>query len=232
MIYLSFFQISKTYKYGSYNFDLGAKCKLQNWVMFRWLQSHTHTKKITGKLPPTPPPPPRQLLLFQPAYNSRDNVYQLLRKVFALPFLPADDIPEAFQEVRRKVDDEAEALVSFMDYVNDMWINSDIWSVECWSVFGRSILTNNDVEGWHNRLNRRAKKGNLPFYLLLSLLYIEACDIPTQVKLVKEGKLWRHQAKNSKRVQGMLVKLWEKCNENEMSTSSLLRKCGRLYGPC
>ena len=27
MIYLSFFQVSKTYKYGSYNCDLGAKSK-------------------------------------------------------------------------------------------------------------------------------------------------------------------------------------------------------------
>ena len=45
--------------------------------------------------------------------------------MFALPFLPAYDIPEAFQEVHRKVDDETEALVSFMDYVNDSWISSD-----------------------------------------------------------------------------------------------------------
>ena len=157
--------------------------------MFRRLQSDTRTKK-PGKLPPLPL---WQLLLFQPAYNSRDNVYQILREVFALPFFLANDIPEAFQEVRRK-DEEAEALVSFMDYVNDTWIDSDIWSVECWSLFGRSVRTNNDVEGCHNRLNRRAKKGNLPFCLLLSLLYTEACDIPTQVKLVKEGKLRRHQA--------------------------------------
>ena len=62
MIYLSFFQVSKTYKYGSYNCDLGVNLKititgLLNWVMFRRLQSHIRTKTKPGKLPPPPPPP-------------------------------------------------------------------------------------------------------------------------------------------------------------------------------
>ena len=171
-------------------------------------------------------------ILFQPAYNSRDNVYQLLQKVFALPFLPADDIPEAFQKVRSKVDHDAEALVSFMDYVDTTWIESSIWTVQCWSVYGRSIRTNNDVEGWHNRLNRRAKKGNLPFYMLLSLLYSEACVIPMQVKMVKEGKLRWYQHKHTKGVQAKVAKLWERYADKDISTSSLLKRCGRLYGPC
>ena len=86
-------------------------------------------------------------------------------------------------------------------------------------MFGRSVRTNNDVEVWHNRLNRRTKKGNLPFCCLLSLLYSDACEIPTlvHVKLAKEGKLRRHQEKYSKCVQGRLVKLCEKYNNNEIS---------------
>ena len=72
-------------------------------------------------------------------------------------------------------------------------------------MFGRSVRRNNGVEGWHNILNRRTKKGNLPFYRLLFLLYSDAYEILTQVKLVKERKLRRHQEKYSKRVQGRLV---------------------------
>ena len=92
----------------------------------------------------------------------------------------------------------------------------------CWNA------GNNDVEGLHNRLNRRAKKGNLPFYMLLSLLYSEACVIPTQVKMVKEGKLRRYQHKHTKGVSAKVAKLWERYAD----TSSLLKRCGRLYGPC
>ena len=76
-----------------------------------------------------------------------------------------------------------------MAYVDSTWIESEIWSVESWLVFGRSVRINYYAEGWHNRLNRRVKKGNLPFYLLLSPLYSESNQLPTQIKLIKEGKL-------------------------------------------
>jgi hypothetical protein len=41
----------------------------------------------------------------------------------------------------------------------------------CMSVFGKSVRTNNDVEGWHNRVNTHAQKCNLQFYLLIELMY-------------------------------------------------------------
>ncbi|KAG1675542.1 hypothetical protein GQR58_014656 [Nymphon striatum] len=40
----------------------------------------------------------------QHEYEQKGNVYELLRKVFALPFLPADDIASAFQKLSDKVD--------------------------------------------------------------------------------------------------------------------------------
>ena len=44
-----------------------------------------------------------------------------------------------------------------------------------WSVFMKSNRMNNDIEGWHLGLNRRAAgKPPLPLYLLISLLYREA----------------------------------------------------------
>ncbi|XP_078676410.1 uncharacterized protein LOC144913542 [Branchiostoma floridae x Branchiostoma belcheri] len=37
----------------------------------------------------------------------------------------------------------------------------------------QSVRTNNDVEGWHTRLNLKAKKAALPLYLLIDLLHRE-----------------------------------------------------------
>ncbi|KAG1711239.1 hypothetical protein GQR58_002523 [Nymphon striatum] len=64
-------------------------------------------------------------------------------------------------------------LTAFFQYFSDTWINSTTWPLQSITIFGRSIRTNNDVERWHNRINRRAKKSNLPFYLLVTLLYTE-----------------------------------------------------------
>ena len=116
-----------------------------------------------------------------------------------------------------------------MDYVNETWLQHKVWKVENWSVFGHSIRTNNDVEGWHHKLNKSAKKGNLPFYLLINLLYLEAKEIPNQVKLVKGGKLKRRQRKQVKEIQGRIMGVWKDYNERKITTGQLLKKCAHIY---
>lgn len=110
-----------------------------------------------------------------------------------LPLLPAEDIPTTFEKLKEKVTDER--LDQFMNYVSDTWLHSNIWPVESLSMFGRSIRTNNDVEGWHNKLNCRAQKGNLAFYMLVNLPFKEARDFTLQCKLVREKKLKRRRRK-------------------------------------
>lgn len=145
--------------------------------------------------------------------------------------LPADDIQAAFTKLRQKNNANDDRMNDFFSYVERTWITNEMWPVGSWSVFGRSIRTNNDVEGWHARLNRRAKKGNLSFYLLVELLFREARDIPIQCKLVKEGKLKRYQRRNTTSTQAKLMTLWEEYNENRRTTNSLLKECSNLYGP-
>ena len=61
------------------------------------------------------------------------------------------------------------ALQQLMQYVGRNWITSSTWPPSSWSVFMKSIRTNNDIEGWHLGLNRRASgKSQLPLYLLIS----------------------------------------------------------------
>ncbi|XP_053380312.1 uncharacterized protein LOC128548830 [Mercenaria mercenaria] len=88
-------------------------------------------------------------------YEQNGSVYNLLRKVFALPFLPADDIADAFQKLSEKVDASAVRLTAYFNYVRETWITNTMWPFPSISVYGRSIRTNNDVEGWHNRIRKR-----------------------------------------------------------------------------
>ena len=65
-------------------------------------------------------------------------------------------------------------------YVHDTWISSNIWPPSSWSVFQQNIRTNNDVEGWHNKNNRKAGRGQIKFYLLVELLHEESKYVEAQ----------------------------------------------------
>ena len=92
------------------------------------------------------------------------------------------------------------------------------------------IRTNNDLEGWHRRLNKNAKRGQIQFYLLLELLNKEASFVTIQSRLVSEGKLKRNQRKKYKGLQSKLKKLWKRYNDNTISISNLLSSCSHLAG--
>ena len=93
-----------------------------------------------------------------------------------------------------------------------------------WSVFGRSIRTNNDLEGWHNALNRRANgKSQLPFYLLIDLLHKEAKLALLQIRLVSEKKLKRIQRRKYRQLQNKIFCLWDQFNNGEKTARQLLK---------
>ena len=56
-------------------------------------------------------------------------------------------------------------------------------------MFARSVRANNDVEGWHYKLNLKARKGQINFYSLITLLYNEARLVTLQVHLLNDGKI-------------------------------------------
>ncbi|KRY03406.1 hypothetical protein T12_442, partial [Trichinella patagoniensis] len=55
--------------------------------------------------------------------------------------------------------------------------------------FGMYIMTNNHLEGWHNRLNRKAGKCHNGFYELLQLLIAEQGVMDTLIQQVLSGNV-------------------------------------------
>lgn len=86
------------------------------------------------------------------AYQERNDVNKLVRKVMALPLLPAEHIRPAFEQLVLQVADRP-VLLDLLSYVEDTWITSTIWPIPSWSVYNKTIRTNNDCEGWHTRMN-------------------------------------------------------------------------------
>ena len=95
-----------------------------------------------------------QELGLQAAYTSDDGVYRYIKKLMALPFLPHREIRPMFQLLRRQA--QTQPLQDLVSYINRQWIKSTVFPPKNWSVYRQPVRTNNDIEGWHNALNRRA----------------------------------------------------------------------------
>ena len=78
-------------------------------------------------------------------YLQRKTTYQLVRKLLAIPFLPADHIVPALDNLRTAA--TTPALQSLFDYVSTTWAGSSIWGIRQWCVFRQVVRTNNDTEG-------------------------------------------------------------------------------------
>ena len=102
-----------------------------------------------------------QELGLQSSYTHDRGTHLYIKKMIALPFLPEEEIEPMFRRLQRQA---SEPLQQFTEYVSNTWINGT-WGPSDWTVFKKAIRTNNDVEGWHNALNRRASgRGQLPMY--------------------------------------------------------------------
>ena len=116
----------------------------------------------------------------------------------ALPVLPAPHIQPVFEAL---VTMSPPLYNPFINYIREQWIEGNIFTVTDLSIFGMETRTNNDVEGYHYRINSKAQRGkrlirewchyfwyylplifiiififiaSLPFYLLCQFLKSEA----------------------------------------------------------
>ena len=165
------------------------------------------------------------------AYDKDDGTHQFIRSLMALPFLPAQEIEAQFNFLHQNC--PPGRLDDLVNYVETTWINGT-YPLECWSVYGQPIRTNDDlhVEGYHNALNRRAGgRQNLPFYMLVELLDREAGLSLVQIRLVSQKKLKRHQRTTYRRLQGRIMGAWKDYSTSKLTARQLLQTCNHINGP-
>ena len=148
----------------------------------------------------------------------------------ALPFIPHQKIPRVFQRLR--VEATTEPLKELVEYIQANWVYSTTFLPENWSIYGQPVRTNNDVEGWHNALNRRASgRSDIPFYQLIELLRMEAQLVELQMQLVADQKLSRIQRKKYRNHQKKIFHLWGQYSDGEKSVDQLLKAISFINGP-
>ena len=74
-------------------------------------------------------------------------------------------------------------------YAENYWIDGSIFSPESFSIFNQVVRTNDNLEGWHLRINKKANNRELAYYELLDLLYDEAQLVEVQYRLISDNKL-------------------------------------------
>ena len=136
----------------------------------------------------------------------------------ALSFLPFYEITPMF--VRLSVQTQAQPFLDLVDFIKRQWIENPVFTPKDWSIYKQPVRTNNDVEGWHNALNRRASwKCGLPLYYLIELLDREAKLTAVTIRLVSERKLKRMQRKTYRHLQAKLFEHWEQYDNRQKTTS-------------
>ena len=118
-----------------------------------------------------------------------------------------------------------------MAYYKQTWLEVRWIDVRELSVYGMSIRTNNEQEGWHLRLKTHGR-ANMNIYLLIQLLHQESQWTALVVDLVSDGKVCRYQRRKYRNVQGKILQLWEDRRKGKISPSQLLKKVSGFYAPC
>jgi hypothetical protein len=164
----------------------------------------------------------------QQAYTMDEGTHKLLRRVMALCMLPAQHIQAVGVDLLEGA--TTENLSHFSRYFKKTWLESSVWPPTAWSVYGLSIRTNNDLEGWHYRLNKKGKP-QMNLYMLIQLLHSEADFVQITHKLLSDKKIKRHQKKQFTTTQGKIQRYWECYDSGELTCKQLLKRCSNIYGP-
>ena len=86
-------------------------------------------------------------------YISDVGTKGLVHKFMALPVLPVENIRPAFDLIAAG---SPAVFAPFVQYIQEQWISGNIFIVSDLSVFMMESRTNNDVDGYHHRINAKA----------------------------------------------------------------------------
>ncbi|XP_046551827.1 uncharacterized protein LOC124261553 [Haliotis rubra] len=147
----------------------------------------------------------------------------------ALAFLPAAHIRPVFRQLKMRA--SSQKLVDLCDYMERQWMSHSIFTVVSWCVFNQSVRTNNNVEGWHRRMNLRTSDQQLGLYKLIPALHKQASLLSLHAQLLHYGKLTRFVKKSASADQAEIFAAWRLYKEGQLSPTGLLTMCSRVYAP-
>lgn len=89
---------------------------------------------------------------------------------------------------------------------------------------------NNDLEGWHNRLNN-VFTDRMNFYLLVKSIFSESEAVDRGIRLVRREKMTRRERKQYKSLNACILSIWRKNRSGRMNDRQVVDRVAELYGP-
>ena len=126
--------------------------------------------------------------------------------------------------------DNSDKLQALTGYIENTCINRNTWPPANWSLFGQNVRTNNDVEGWHQKLNSETRPST-GMYQFALILHRKAASLPLTMRLFLEGKICCHQSADARTMQAKLNAQWDRYRTGDITAFKLLRVCAGIYGP-
>ena len=148
------------------------------------------------------------------------------KQLMALIHLPPAAKAEHFNILSYRIHGNQKLQLLF-DYVYNTWMTSENWSADEINVYEQPIRSNNDVEGWHRRLNSKAKQ-SISFYSLISLLQPEADMVEFIIKYLNQGSHIRIQWSGYLELQRAFFALWDFYRAGDLSSNDMLIEFAKL----
>ena len=175
-----------------------------------------------------------------PTYAKDREFKKFARRVLALPYAPADEIPilmdrlgDEWELIRSPWKEEShDRVIQWLTYIREQWLEG-MWPAEVWSVYGHRHRTSNVAEGGHNRLQGRVGQRRAGPYTLLGVLR-EECERAgdAAIRILRGEVVGSKQTWAVSNVEKRVQAEWGNYESGKKSAWDLLRACAHLaYDP-
>jgi hypothetical protein len=134
------------------------------------------------------------------AYDSRPEIRLHIRKLMALAFLPVSSVRLTFATLSFQADP---ILAPLFQYFRHQWMSAI--GPSTWNVYGESVRTNNDCEGWHRRFNNAVNTHHPNLWKFLRCLHEEQAAADLLRHQIVAGRVARRHASTYTVIQKRLM---------------------------
>ena len=154
-------------------------------------------------------------------YRDNINVQTYVRQLMALPFLSPTEISSTFHRLKARSPKCIEKLLS---YFSDYWLNTI--GPEMLSVFNRPHRTNNALESWHARFNKRVARHEPNIFVLLEFIRSEQASTEQFIKNEQVGRKVVRSCGKTRRLNQQIARIADQFSRNVINEEAFLRGIG------
>ncbi|CAF3744495.1 unnamed protein product [Rotaria sordida] len=157
-------------------------------------------------------------------YAADDEIRNTCRKLMALALMPISLVLQAYDDLHGSVLESSsttfDSLKPLFSYFENQWIkNVDI---QRWNVYGLHMRTNNNAEGYHNRLNLRISKYHPNIWAFIRCIQGEENRFNHLLIQMKGGLTARPKTKKTLAIQHRIDTLYIRYDNGYINANELL----------